>query len=109
MRCPRSTACRRWRAARTSRSWRSRSTAASSSRSRTFYAEVGIRHLAIYRDPKAAAGRALGALGLPTTVVIDQGGREVGRLLGPAEWDSAEALALLRSLMEPEAARLMHD
>jgi thiol-disulfide isomerase/thioredoxin len=74
-----------------------------------FYAEVGVRHLAIYRDPKAAAGRALGALGLPTTVVIDQEGREVGRLLGPAEWDSTEALALLRSLIEPESAHLSGD
>ena len=74
-----------------------------------FYQEVGIRHLAIYRDPTGAVGRALGALGLPTTVVIDQAGREVGRLLGPAEWDGPEALALLRSLIEPERASLNDD
>jgi thiol-disulfide isomerase/thioredoxin len=74
-----------------------------------FYEEVGIRHLAIYRDPKNAVGRALGALGLPTTVVFDPAGREVGRLLGPAEWDSAEALALLRSLIEPDSAGLTTD
>ena len=42
----------------------------------------------------ARAGRELGAPGLPTTVVIDRTGQEVGRLLGPAEWDSEEALAL---------------
>jgi thiol-disulfide isomerase/thioredoxin len=71
-----------------------------------FYKEVGIRHLEIYRDPTGAAGRALGAFGLPTTLVIDQTGREVGRLLGPAEWDGPEALALLRSLIEPERASL---
>ena len=71
-----------------------------------FYDEVGIRHLDIYRDPQNAAGRALGALGLPTTVVFDQDGREVGRLLGPAEWDGPEALALLRSLIEPDRAAL---
>ena len=68
----------------------------------------GGRHPASRRSiatRKDAAGRALGALGLPTTVVIDQAGREVGRLLGPAEWDSAEALALLRSLIEPEQRR----
>ncbi len=74
-----------------------------------FYDEIGIQHLEIYRDPKAAAGRALGAFGLPTTVVIDQSGREVGRLLGPAEWDGEEALALLRSLIEPERASLPGD
>jgi len=74
-----------------------------------FYEEVGIRHLDIYRDPQNAAGRALGALGLPTTVVFDQAGREVGRLLGPAEWDGPEALALLRSLMEPDSAAVTTD
>jgi thiol-disulfide isomerase/thioredoxin len=71
-----------------------------------FYQEIGVQHLGIYRDPTGAAGRELGALGLPTTVVIDPDGREVGRLLGPAEWDSAEALALLRSLIEPEPSDL---
>jgi thiol-disulfide isomerase/thioredoxin len=74
-----------------------------------FYEEVGIRHLDIYRDPQNAVGRALGALGLPTTVVFDQAGREVGRLLGPAEWDGAEALALLRSLIEPDRAAAATD
>jgi thiol-disulfide isomerase/thioredoxin len=65
-----------------------------------FYEEVGVEHLDIYRDPKAAASRALGAFGLPTTVVIDREGRDVGRLLGPAEWDGEEAVALLRSLLD---------
>jgi thiol-disulfide isomerase/thioredoxin len=64
-----------------------------------FYDEVGIQHLKIYRDPKATVSRALGAFGLPTTVVIDQQGREVGRLLGPAEWDSEAAIAVLEALL----------
>ena len=33
---------------------------------------------------------------MPTTVVFDRNGNEVGRLEGGAEWDSPEALALLR-------------
>jgi thiol-disulfide isomerase/thioredoxin len=66
-----------------------------------FYDEVGIRHLKIYRDPKAATSRALGAFGLPTTVVFDRDGREVGRVLGPDEWDSDEAVAALQALMGP--------
>jgi thiol-disulfide isomerase/thioredoxin len=65
----------------------------------TFYRDTGIQHLNIYRDPSAAASRALGAFGLPTTLVIDAEGREVGRVIGPAEWDSAEALAALRAVM----------
>jgi hypothetical protein len=33
-------------------------------------------------------------------VVIDRAGREVGRVLGPAEWDSDAAIALLRPILE---------
>jgi Redoxin len=71
---------------------------------RSFFDELGIAHLAIYHDPKARAGRELGAPGLPTTIVIDRAGQEVGRLLGPAEWDSAQALAILEALMAPRRA-----
>jgi thiol-disulfide isomerase/thioredoxin len=71
---------------------------------RAFFEELEIANLAIYQDPQARAGRELGAPGLPTTIVIDRAGREVGRLLGPAEWDSEEALALLRDLAAPSGA-----
>ena len=71
---------------------------------RAFFEELEIAHLAIYQDPQARAGRELGAPGLPTTVVIDRAGQEIGRLLGPAEWDSEAALALLRDLAAPSAA-----
>jgi len=69
-----------------------------------FFAELEIANLAIYQDPEAAAGRALGAPGLPTTLVIDRAGQEVGRLLGPAVWDGEPALALLRTILDPAAA-----
>ena len=35
------------------------------------------------------------AIGLPTTLLIDRQGREIGRLIGPAEWDDADAKALV--------------
>ena len=66
---------------------------------RDFYDELGISTLAVYHDPQARAGRELGAPGLPTTILIDRSGQEVGRLLGPAEWDSDEAIAVIRALM----------
>ena len=68
---------------------------------REFFEELEIANLAVYQDPQARAGRELGAPGLPTTVVIDRAGREVGRLLGPAEWDSNEALAVIKALLGP--------
>ena len=68
---------------------------------RAFFDELGIAHLAVYQDPQARAGRELGAPGLPTTIVIDRTGQEVGRLLGPAEWDGVEALAVIKALLRP--------
>jgi len=64
-----------------------------------FYEDVGLPTLGIYHDPRASAGRAFGAFGLPTTIVIDREGQEVGRLMGPAEWDSEEAITLVRAVL----------
>jgi thiol-disulfide isomerase/thioredoxin len=65
----------------------------------TFYEETGIQNLKIYRDPKGVASRALSALGLPTTVVLNRDGREVGRVVGPAEWDGDQAVTMLRAIL----------
>lgn len=64
---------------------------------RTFYDEVGVKHLALYTDSSGRAARELHARGLPTTLLIDRAGRELGRLVGPAEWDTAEMVAFIRS------------
>ena len=62
-----------------------------------FYAELGLMSLGIYVDKSGDAARALGTVGVPTTLLIDREGRELGRKLGPAEWDSPEMIALLRA------------
>lgn len=61
-----------------------------------FYKEIGLRSLNIYVDPTGAASRALGAVGIPTTLLIDRDGREVARKIGPAEWDSPELVGVIR-------------
>jgi len=38
-------------------------------------------------------------IGLPTTLLIDREGREIGRLTGPAEWDSPEAIAQFETVI----------
>jgi len=63
----------------------------------TFLGEIGIERLAIYLDSSGEAANTLGVIGLPATLLIDQQGREIGRLVGPAEWDSPEMVGLLRS------------
>ncbi len=70
---------------------------------RAFYAEIGVRHLAVYIDVSAQALRALRTVGLPTTLVIDRAGQEVGRVIGPAEWDSSEIADILRPIISKQA------
>lgn len=67
---------------------------------RTFFDEVGLMRLAIYLDPASASTRALGVAGIPTTVLIDPAGREIGQATGPLEWDSGAVIALIRQGIE---------
>jgi thiol-disulfide isomerase/thioredoxin len=55
--------------------------------------------LDVYLDDKRAAYGKLDILVLPTSVLVDKQGREVGRLSGDAEWDTPEAIALIRHLI----------
>ncbi|MEN3952379.1 TlpA disulfide reductase family protein [Iodidimonas sp. SYSU 1G8] len=64
-----------------------------------YFAEAGLTALKPYYDPKNAVGMAMGVTGLPTTILIDAQGRELGRMLGDAEWDSPEAIALVKQAM----------
>lgn len=66
-----------------------------------FYAEAGVKSLPVLRDPKSQLARPMGVLGLPVTVIVNPEGQEVARLIGGAEWDSPEALAVLKALMTP--------
>lgn len=68
-------------------------------RVRQFLDEIGIRHLVVYRDPTMRSTRALRVPGLPATLLIDRSGREVGRHLGIAEWDSDGVKAAIRGLL----------
>jgi hypothetical protein len=69
-----------------------------------FYPELGVEALPIYLDDTNEAQRALTVLGLPTTLLLDRDGNELGRLLGPAEWDSPEMVSLLRDYLKRTAA-----
>ena len=61
-----------------------------------FYEELGLEALGIFVDQSGAATRKLATTGVPTTLLIDRDGREIGRLIGAAEWDSPDAIALIR-------------
>ena len=61
-----------------------------------FLARLDLQSLPVYLDPKGKLAQAFDLAGLPTTLLIGRDGRVLARLLGPAEWDSEEAVAFLR-------------
>lgn len=65
-----------------------------------FYARYRLANLGQYFDPASRSSVALGVRGLPTTLLVDAHGREIGRVQGPAEWDSKPILAFLRRLAD---------
>ena len=68
--------------------------------SSAFLKETGAENLALYTDTESKALAAVNALGLPATLLIDKDGKEAARLLGPANWASDEAKAMIRELMK---------
>ncbi|SEC52960.1 Thiol-disulfide isomerase or thioredoxin [Rhodobacter sp. 24-YEA-8] len=64
-----------------------------------FYTEAGITSLPILRDPKSALSSRMGVMALPVTVILNPEGQEVARLIGDAEWDSANAQSVLSALV----------
>jgi thiol-disulfide isomerase/thioredoxin len=65
--------------------------------------EVGITGLSYYADPSAkvfqdlkAVGRAFG---MPTTLLVDPAGCELGYIAGPAEWGSDDAVKLVEAAL----------
>ena len=68
-----------------------------------FLEEIKVKNLIYYEDATTnvfqklkAAGRAPG---LPSTILIDRDGCELGFMPGPAEWASEDALRLIRAAM----------
>jgi thiol-disulfide isomerase/thioredoxin len=61
-----------------------------------FLAKTGIKHLAIYLDPKSTALNEFAVQGLPTSFLIDRDGMIRGKLEGAAKWDEAPMLAILQ-------------
>jgi thiol-disulfide isomerase/thioredoxin len=68
--------------------------------SKKFLDETKVERLALHVDATARANSDLRVVGLPATILIDAQGREIGRLLGPAEWDSEDAKRLIRTVLQ---------
>jgi thiol-disulfide isomerase/thioredoxin len=63
--------------------------------------ELGITKLAYYADPAAKTFQDLKvigrAFGMPTTLLVDPNGCEIGTIAGPAEWASDDAVKLIEA------------
>ncbi len=70
-------------------------------KARDFLEEIEVERLGFYADPSGGVFRNLKAVGrafgMPTTLIVDAEGCELGHLAGPAEWDSPDALAIIRA------------
>ncbi len=60
-----------------------------------FLDEIKTKYLKLYIDKTSKIARDSEAFGMPTTILINREGKELGRMIGPAEWDSNQAKALI--------------
>ena len=77
---------------------------------KNFLKEANLTRLGYFSDSKAKVFQDLKnagkALGMPTSVLIDTQGCELGNLAGPAEWASDDAIKLIKGAMQPVKAKL---
>lgn len=71
---------------------------------KSFLAAVHASHITPYVDTSLEAAHAFGAIGLPTSLLIDREGRVIGRLVGAAAWDEPAARALIEKAEKIPAA-----
>ncbi len=64
-----------------------------------FYEGKNLTNLGIFFDKGRKVMQAAGVSVLPTTILADGNGHELGRLEGEADWDKPEAVALINAAM----------
>lgn len=73
-------------------------------RPQKMFDRIGVERLELLKDPAGGLPRALGIRAMPTSYILDAKGQRVAELIGDAEWDSAEAVAVMRAAAEAAAA-----
>lgn len=66
------------------------------------YQDLDLSDSGIFIDETGSVTRDLGIFGMPTTLLIDGDGNEIGRKIGPAVWDNDAALAFFRAKIKDE-------
>jgi len=70
---------------------------------REYAKELGLT-FPLISDPKGKINSAYGVIGLPTTFLIGRNGRPVALAVGPREWASTPARAIIQALLAEPAA-----
>ena len=65
-----------------------------------FFDDNNLFNLKKYRDPRGRIAVKYGVTALPTTVVINPTGLEIGRIIGDIDWDTADVRSFFKKLLE---------
>ena len=65
-----------------------------------FFDDNNLVNLKKYRDPRGRVAVKYGVTALPTTVVINPTGLEIGRIIGDIDWDTADVRSFFKKLLE---------
>jgi hypothetical protein len=72
-----------------------------------FLKQAGVTHLAYYSDHSAQVFETLRtagkAFGMPTTLLVDPKGCEIGTMAGPAQWSSDDGVKLVRAIIASDS------
>ena len=75
---------------------------------KNFLKDANLTRLGYFSDTKAKVFQDLKnigkALGMPTSILVDSQGCEIGNIAGPAEWASDDAIKLIKAAVQPAAA-----
>jgi thiol-disulfide isomerase/thioredoxin len=74
------------------------------SKARAWLDDTGVKRLSYYADQNGKTLKSLKligrAFGMPTTLLIDPAGCEIGTMAGPAEWASEDGVRLIAAALE---------
>ena len=65
----------------------------------TFFSDYDLFNLSKYRDPRGKIAIKYGVTALPTTVVINSTGAEIGRIIGDIDWDTSDTYIFFKKLV----------
>ena len=65
-----------------------------------FFDDNNLVNLKKYRDPRGRIAVKYGVTALPTTVVINPTGLEIGRIIGDIDWDTADVRSFFKKLLK---------